>query len=467
MAVEVRSRAGWRILDPELVAPAIGESELFVLRGLASGSTVEIGPERSVAATDGRAEISLRACESLRGHLGLIEVRIDGTRAGEIEVLPDKSSQSEYLRLRADLEAVWAGLVFDPHGVSRLQAQLPPADLLSRRIERPLRSIIDMPREVIAAGMGPRHLRSVRRASELTRSVVHHGVHHRPGLARIQLRSTDTPENVMVAATLRKLIAHARRTGDFETEARLDQALRLSHLGARGGPVTRISWGMRSDPAYRQVLDVYRILERPELGATEGPGELRLGVRGMIRLYEYWVFLQVLLAATDRYGDPLDQGFEVLARRLHGGRARLELPAGTTITFPGPVHVAFEPRITTGNDSWQEVEYVPHPNPERSSARSATPDVVVFHPGSPSWLMVIDAKYVARSWIERDAAILHEKYSRMKFDGRPVARYILAAHPHHGLENRWAGYGHVPMVPGRVRPILPLPAVRSRLETPV
>src|SRR5690606_28373004 len=111
-------------------------------------------------------------------------------------------------------------------------------------------------------------------------------------------------------------------------------------------PTTRITFGMRSDRRYRQVLEVHRMLARPELGVTEGPGELRLGVRALTRLYEYWIFLQTLLAAEAAYGQPLGAGYAVLATPIAGGRRRLELTAGTTVRFPGGVHVAFEPRIT-------------------------------------------------------------------------------------------------------------------------
>jgi hypothetical protein len=452
-------------VTPSGAAPAIGESDLFDIRGLQAGKVIAIGPESTVADTTGRARISLRDCETLRGHIGLIEVRADGVLLGEIEVTPDKLSLDRYVRLRNDLEAVWSGLVFDPLGTSRVRAGLPRAWELVRRIERELHAIAEMPRETVVAGVQAKHLHVVRRRSELTRSVIHGASLGRPGLARVPIRSSDTPENAMVAATVRKLAAYARRTGDTETEARLLRVLSSSHLSAHTRTPKQVSWGMRSDPAYRRVLEVHRMLERPELGATEGPGDLRLGVRGLSRLYEYWVYLQVLLAAKERYGPPIGPGFSVTARRLRDGRARLELLPGTTVTFPGPVHVAFEPILVDGQSSWMDVRYVPHPDPDRAQT-VATPDVVIYHPGSPSWLVVIDAKYVARAWVERAAADLHAKYSRMIADGRPIARFVLAAHPHAGFERRWAGYGHVPMAPGLPRPALPLldrrlPARRS------
>ena len=62
--------------------------------------------------------------------------------------------------------------------------------------------------------------------------------------------------------------------------------------------------------------------------------------------------------------------------------------------------------------------------------------------------MVFDAKYVGRHWVEREAAKIHSRYSRIRWQGKPVVRQVLAAHTHHGIDFVWAGYGSVPMVPG-------------------
>ena len=63
-------------------------------------------------------------------------------------------------------------------------------------------------------------------------------------------------------------------------------------------------------------------------------------------------------------------------------------------------------------------------------------------------LVVFDAKYVGRRWVEFEAAKIHIRYSRIRLQGRPVVRNVLAAHPHRGVDSLWAGYGSVPMVPG-------------------
>lgn len=455
MTVEVRTRSGWVPLRPG-AAPTIDESLLFELRGLIAGSTVVIGTERRES-TDGTASIRLADIESLRGHLGLIEVVIDGRPAGEIDVRPDKLSEPAYRALRADLQRTWTGLVFDPEGISRLQASLPPPADLWARIEKPVRDIAAMPRERLVDQQIVRRANQARRARELTPSVVRAAARGGAGLARAPRTTVLSPETAMVADALHRLRGYAAGHPDGqEVATSIGMILRQSPFKEQGPPVAArpTTWGMRADQRYRRVHAVYQVLMRPELEPTEGPGELRLGVQGMIRLFEYWVFLQVLIQCASRFGPPEPPGFAPLARPLPGGRARLDLPAGTTVTFPGNVHVAFEPSITARGDGWMGLEYVPHPDPTKYQGR-ATPDVVVFADGDDPWALVVDAKYVGRSWVERASADIHAKYSRMRRLGIPVVRNVMAVHPHQGLQAHWAGYGHLGMSPGGGIPALP------------
>ncbi|MCC5953699.1 MAG: hypothetical protein JJU45_16525 [Acidimicrobiia bacterium] len=465
-SVEVHTRNGWQRLTPGL-APPVSESDLFHLRGLPAGAEVVIGNERRTADTAGSATIALRDCPELRGHLGLVEITVAGTCVGEIDVRPDKLSEEAWRTLRADLERTWAGLVLDPAAVSRLQAGLPPPHELWRRIEQPVHSIISAPRTTILPGSTVRHQRQVRHPRELTVSVQRAALRGSAGLARVPQRSCSTPENVMVADTLRRLRTYAMRTpgGDpvaYQIGRLLGHSI-LSDISAHQ-VTTDVTWGMRTDARYRQVHAVARLLRRPDLEPTEGPGELRLGVEGTIRLYEYWVYLRVLLACAARYGAP-PSGFSELATPLVGRRHRLDLPAGTTVTFPGPVHVAFEPSIDTSGRGWQGIEYVPHPDPDQVQLL-ATPDVVVYRPHPVPWVTIIDAKYVGRHWVDHAAAATHAKYARMRKDGDPVVRHVMVAHPHEGKDARWAGYGSVGMIPGRLQADLPLPPPATNRQPP-
>lgn len=467
--LEVRTRSGWVRLGPAS-APGVAETEVITIRGARPGQELRVG--LTVVRADGRGTVDVRpaADEHLQGHVGLIPVYADERMVGEVELVPAKLSEAAYGILRADLQRVWTDLIFDPAGTATVRARPPTAEELWRRLSTPVARILRQPHEQLAVGTAVRRLERVRRTGELRPAVVRAWQRGRPALTRTLARTSATPENQLVGRTLRLLRSHARRDPDAGDVARRVDTLLTNPLFATPAvQLRRITWGMRRDPRYQQVLAVYETLNRPELTPTEGPGELRIGVRALSRLYEYWVFLQVLLAAQGRYGPPLGDGFEALVVRAQGSRARLELPAGTTVTFPGPVHVAFEPAFTSRADGWMGVEYVPHPDPDRQQFR-ATPDVAVLRDEPPS-LVLIDAKYVGRHWVEREAARVHEKYARMRRDGAPVVTDVVVAHPHRGLSSTWCGYRHIPLVPAEetsatITQFLPTPPASTAARWP-
>ncbi len=452
----------WQLLPSGSGPPQVPESGALRLRGFDGGETVMLGPLPFCADADGCLCLRLSAEDGVRGHLGLIEVRREsGVAVGEIEVVPDKLSEAAYELLRADLERTWVGLLFDPDGVGRLRGVLPSPVELWRELEQPLRDIAAEPRSVIATREGARRLESVRRPCELTAGVVRASRLDRAGRSRVLSRDVGTPENALVAETLRRLAFYARRRVDgFEVATSASRLLRSEPFAScaaprRGMEASRLR--TLHDPRYRRVDQVRRILDRPEAHATEGPGEARLGVKAMPRLYEYWVFLQVLEACRERYGAPAAPGFAVLGSRSRSGTVRLGIPAGATVTFPGDVHVSFEPRIMSSGRGWQGLENVPHPD-RRLAQDLITPDVVVLRRGPEPALVVFDAKYVARHMVDYEASKIHARYSRIRLHGQPVVRNVLAAHPHQGKDALWAGYGAVQMAPGHsagVKHLLP------------
>lgn len=115
--------------------------------------------------------------------------------------------------------------------------------------------------------------------------------------------------------------------------------------------------------------------------------------------------------------------------------------------FEGDVHVAFEPRITASGRGWQRLEHVPHPD-RRLAQNVITPDVVVLRLGAEPAVVVFDAKYVGRHWVDYQAAKIHSRYARIRLRGEPVVRNVVSAHPHSGIDQLWAGYGSRPMIPG-------------------
>lgn len=458
--------------------PRVPESAELSLRGLDSYETVTLGVVEATADASGMITLPLRRCDELRGHLGLVEVlRRSGTTAGEFEIVPDKMSEEAFQTLRAALERTWTGLIFDPDGVSRRRGQLPSPAELWRQIEKPIRDISSEPRSILNRGVGLRRLEAVRRPSELTTSVIRASaaiargisgdrreprdssdgdrripLNQRPGRSTVLNRDVDIPENALVAETLRRLASYSRRQPDgLNVATRANRALRSHPFSScrmpRGGIETARIRTIH-DPRYRQVDKVLRMLDRPESYATEGPGEARLGVKGMSRLYEYWVFLQVLDACRQRYGPPIEPGFAILGRMTRSGTTRLEIPAGATVRFESNVHVAFEPRITASGRGWQGLENVPHPN-QKIAQNVITPDVVVLRLEPTPAAVVFDAKYVGRHWVDYEAAKIHSRYARIRFDGEPVVRHVVAAHPHSGIDQMWAGYGSKPMIPGQ------------------
>lgn len=459
---------GWRKLGHG-DAPRVHETDTIHLRNFSPGATVRIGFADVVADDTGLVSLRPTDDESLHGHVGIVDIAVDGVAVGEIELVPHKMSEGAYQVLRADLQRLWTDLVFADDAATSVAAGPPPARDLWRRIDRPLMQILDQPSTRVEVAVEPRHLERVRHHRELTPAVVRAGQRRRPALTQTLRWSANTPENELCTATLHLLRNHARRDPAANDLVRtIDKVLRHPTLPTTTRPLRRITWGMRSDPRYRQVLAVHQVLNRPELEATEGPGELRLGVPALTRLYEYWVFLQVLVTATQRYGLPDGDGFAQLATPVRGNRKRLEIKRGTTVTFPGPVHIAFEPDINTRGDGWMGIEYVPHPDPSRQQF-GATPDVAVLDLSagdqSPA-MLIIDAKYVGRPFVELDAARMHEKYARMRLKGIALVRNVLVAHPHPNLGRQWAGYGHFPLTPGAPSNRVPLPPTRRTVSPP-
>ncbi len=411
-----------------------------------------LGPLPYCADADGCLNLRLSSEDRVRGHVGLIEVRRgSGATIGEIEVVPDKMSASAYELLRVDLERTWAGLLFDPNGVGKLRGALPSPIELWRALEQPLRDIAAEPRSVIASREGARRLESVRRPCELTAGVVRASRLDRAGRSRVLARDVTIPENALVTETLRRLVFYARRRTDgFEVATRASRLLRSKPFAScaaphRGMEASRLR--TLHDPRYRRVDQVRRVLEQPEAHATEGPGEIRLGVKAMPRLYEYWVYLRVLEACRESYGLPLEPGFAVLGTRSRSGTVRLGIPSGAEVEFPGGIFASFEPRITSSGQGWQGLENVPHPY-RRLAQDLITPDVVVLRREPEPALVAFDAKYVGRHWVDYEAAKIHARYSRVRLHGVPVVRNVLAAHPHRGKDAQWAGYGSVTMIPG-------------------
>jgi hypothetical protein len=458
----VRTSRGWASLVPG-AAPLVGESTTLQLRQLRPGATVRIGPESAVA--DERGGIDLRLPRSLLSGTteALVPVEVDGQRCGELEIVADKMDRLAFQRLRADLEATWTGLAFDPEGYGSVRATGPRVGDLWRRIAASVEAIRQSPRTRLARAPTFGRIEQARSPGSLRPSLLRAAARGGIGVVDQIVAETDVPENRLVRETLERLARVARRQDDggpiADVVARYLRMAPFDRLTRLRGPL-RPTHGVLRDPRYRVVYEAALALEGTVSAVVEGPGELRLGIKSLPRLYEYWVFLQVLRAAHRRFGPPLPPGYATLAQRYGDRRARLDLPPGTTVEFPGGPKVAFEPEIRQVADrSWEGLVLVPHPDPD-IAASLAKPDVVVLGGGPAPRALVIDAKYVARPFVELEAAWVHARYARMLLRGRPVVERVLVAHPHAGLSVEWAGYGHLPFVPGGEIAELPWPMER-------
>jgi hypothetical protein len=286
--------------------------------------------------------------------------------------------------------------------------------------------------------------------SELTPNLVRRSQLGLPTEVRVPSRVISSAEAAVVSDTLDRLERLAIGQRDGDTARRVAAlARRVPWDAAQRGRhrITSVPWGVRSDARYRRIFAVWQLLNRPELEPTVGPGELRLGVKALPRLFEYWTFLQVIRCAEAAYGPPLTDLTSVLSQSVGPHGRLLELVAGTEVEFPGGIVAAFEPAISVTGRSWRNIEFVPHPKRDRNRSL-ATPDVVVLRTGPDPEAVIIDAKYVARNNVHSDATEIHDKYARMRIAGRPIVTNVIAVHPHADLRAQWSGYAFVGAAPG-------------------
>jgi hypothetical protein len=419
---------------------------------------VRFGPIGAVADEDGVHRLRAQ-CDELRCHLGLLPVEVDGFVIGEIDLTPTKLTSDAFASLRADLERRWLGLISDPYGPTSVTAPGPDPVAIWRLVGPLLESLRRDPPEHLRPEPGPMRFERIRRPGQLTSSMVMARHRGGTGVAPRLAREISHVELAPVVDALERLESVARRHprgAALVPEIRRWRTMRpFSDVASDGR--SRVRHIAATDRRLRQVIAVTRELRRPDAAVTEGPGDLRLGIKPMDRLYEYWVFLRILESAIERFGAPVSD-LRQLAHDVGQNRKRLDLPMGTTVEFTNGVCVVFEPRISTSaTHSWRGLELALHPDRARAQY-DVTPDVLVFEPAQdegPPRCWVVDAKYRARHALDAAAVDAHSKYSRLRFGGDGVVHSVLVAHPHEGYEFQFAGYGAVDFAPGRALSELP------------
>jgi hypothetical protein len=461
--IEVRTTRGLRRLADPLNPPAVAETAALVIIGLPPGARLGAGPLTLGQADDaGKFAVALPS-SPLAGHVGLLAVEVDGIAVGEVEIVAGKISRPAYEVLRAELRAVWAELLFDPTGITRVAAyrKQPDAVAVWARIAKTVEAIRHAPTTRLVPTtqrMYPAHLRTAARAAP--RELVRAGLGLPAELPTVA-GTTRTPENAELAGALLRLLRLAeRQSGATRVATDVRRYLSAPPFDvARRAPSRQLPHGARADLRYRRVLTELRPITGPMTEPVEGPGVLRLGVRALPLLYEYWVFLQVLRQVAARFGPPISPGFAVLAVPQHGGGLRARLASGTTVRFPAHVVVAYEPLLRYDGTGDFGLELVRHPLDgvaALQAQRQATPDVLILRLGSEPAAVVVDAKYCIRPILDRALAEIHIKYGRVRYEGAGVVRHVVAASPHQATHLRWAGCSALQFFPGGPIETLPL-----------
>jgi hypothetical protein len=448
----------------------IKEGERFVLRGLEPLQPIRVGRIDFLSDENGSFALALSDHEDFRCHVGLLEIRSENGTGFELDVEPGKLSRERFEILRDDLQNAWANVVLDPDGSTSTSAMSTPADQLwDQRTKNAIESILAVPPTRLELLPTYTPIDRARQISTPTSTLVEARQNGRPIQALAPTPVPCTRELGFVRDVLIRLRALAARQRYFanegsDLESRLHATIEsisrcLEHPTLRVQRTDlRPTHLMRSDRRLRRVLELRSALAETSVPVVEGPGELRLGLAGLDRLYEMWVFLAILRAAAQRYGPP-STGIEDLAHRLPGDRIRLHLADQTSVDFPGGITVVFNPSIRSNpRFSWAGLELSPSPCGS-SFVGLATPDVLILGPHQDG--LVVDAKYRARHLIDEAAVEIHAKYSRIRRHGNGVISHVMAAHPHDSLSFRYAGYSMVPFAPGLEFPKIPWPSSHS------
>ncbi|HEX2093393.1 MAG TPA: DUF2357 domain-containing protein [Longimicrobiaceae bacterium] len=362
------------------------------------------------------------------GQVGRSEltVRVDGVPEFdlEVEVFPTKLDYAEdYARLRAETGEILAGLVLEylrstfHLGVDRHAPHPTRLEWLAllrhaaADLERAVAEIARQPRWGLAPAAEPARAERVRRPDARVRRAllrgagagrafpVAEGAAARERVPEGRPRPTlDTPEHRWIAAEL--LRARRRLAGLLREESELPptprRARSLEEIGAlerriarllRAGPLAAAAGppppGLASPqllraPGYREA---HRALLLLRLGLHLEGGPVRLAVKDLGVLYEYWCFLALARVLARATGQALP-AHRLLAVEEHGLRVLLRRGREHSLVFEttggGRAVLVYNPRFGG------EPLLVPQ-----------QPDFLleVHHPGGETTRVVLDAKY--------------------------------------------------------------------------
>jgi hypothetical protein len=355
----------------------------------------------------------------------------------DVEVFPTKLDyQNDYDQLLAEVQGILSGLAFE-YLRSTYQLGLGfstprPTELewllllrqvagklesaLKQIARRPIRTLTREPRLMRASRIkrvDSRVRAAVRRGRGAGELVESHGLKFREQLFEHRARPTlDTPEHRWLAEQLRLIIRRLGRLRKHELgqrqmprreraleelaaiETGLGPLLRLEPLKAAEGPPPPgfASLQLIGAPGYREAYQQCLLLS---LGLRVEGGPLRLSVKDLSDLYEYWCYLAVLRVVSEELEQPVDPE-ALLSVRREGLRVVLERGRQTSVAFNLPskrkVTVTYNPQFR-GKDM-----LIPQ-----------QPDLLlsIENPGWPKLQLVLDAKYrvdASPSYVKQNGA---------------------------------------------------------------
>lgn len=465
--------ASWKVRIGRVKYPItkrieLREDEALELFELEPFETFLLGQLECAADELGTFRFNFMTSNEFRCHLGLLTVIANDETSFEINILPGKFTQREFEILKDELQSIWAGIFLEDEGITSVQAtrKIRPAnELWDNRARRALQSLLENPPTQLQSRQTLVPISRVRQLGAPDIRLVLAKERGLPLQALAPTPTIKTDELYFVRDTLRRLQSLSKRqlgqsepgTDEYaqllETTRSITKFLQHPTLDVRPTRC-RPTHLMSTDRRLNVFLKLRSALSQMDAPVIVGPGELRLGVKGIDRIYEIWVFLKVLQSAIKQYGAPIN-GIEQLATRKTGNELDLHIQDGAEVCFPGGIKIAFTPNILSSRTwSWEQLELAPNPILKEPPLR-ATPDVMILGPNADS--IVIDAKYQARHYIDKSTAEVHAKYSRFKRGGIGIVAQVISAHPHSDISFNYAGYSALPFVPGREIPQISWP----------
>lgn len=407
------------------------EYQLY-LRGANEGDVVEIRHRDPVmtrslnSQEDGRV---IHGSVNFRGQIGrsLFSIYVNGNRTldFEVEVFPTKIDyESDYREIVADVQKILTSLAYEylrsTHQMGKLASDRTPTKLewlvlieqIMDELDVAMNHIAQRPTRGLVRKEKTTRLERIRRVDSRVRSQVRRGK-GKDGLVdlngiaareQIMQRPAELTLDTMEHRWLRNQLVDVQRTlgliatiYDGETElssrrrrtydginrlkTRVSRLLNLEPIKEADGdpPVGFASLQLVSAPGYREA---YRLLMFLRMGLRLEGDLIRLAVKDLEVLYEYWTYLAVVSIIRDEHGPP--QNLDSLFRVRSSGLS-VQLRQGET------QQVAF----AAGRHRTIRVKYNPQFANQDMTLIPQKPDILIRfeEDGWPIIQLVADAKY--------------------------------------------------------------------------